>query len=167
MTRTPKGWIARLSAVTTGLSRKESARLRDRLQDAPTDRRAALGLRIALLRQDLIRGSLPPAPAPEKAPVVEILAPTVTTQSAPEPGLTLSVVEPAAPVPARSKKKKVNFAAVSLDDAASLLSAFGGSGDPPAGNTQETPPDPAAERAELLQDVDAFVPVPPEKPTNG
>jgi hypothetical protein len=99
--------------------------------------RGALALRIALLQADLARApvvTLPsPPPPPEPEPVItELPAP-------PEP--------PPAPKPVKAKKK-VSFGAISLDDAASLLSAFGGA---PAA-TDDSPP-PGRADAKLLTEI--------------
>ncbi len=127
MPKRPKSWIDSLKRRTATLSAAETEALRDLCGTGAVMGRGALALRIALLQADLARApvvTLPsPPPPPEPEPVItELPAP-------PEP--------PPAPKPVKAKKK-VSFGAISLDDAASLLSAFGGA---PAATDDSPPPD--------------------------
>jgi hypothetical protein len=117
MSKIAKNWTQKVIDLCAPLSGTQVEELQQQLPSM-TNKRVALALNIALHRRKLT------AEKAEKNTQVEPLISLVTEQI-PEP-----VVEepqpPAPPVTAPRPRKKVNFSAVSLDDASSLLSAFGG-----------------------------------------
>ncbi len=130
MPKRPKSWVDSLKRRTATLSAAETETLRDLCGTGEIVGRGALALRIALLHADLARAPVaprasppPPPPEPEPDPVIAELP------AQPEP--------PPPPKPMKAKKK-VNFGAISLDDAASLLSAFGGA---PSATDDSRPPE--------------------------
>jgi hypothetical protein len=130
MPKTAKNWSQKVIDMCIALSDTQIEALHQHLPAIP-HKRVALALRIGAQRHRLIHGKaeIVVAKEPEIAPVLEEAAPVVV--DIPEP--------PAPPAVTPRPKKKVSFSAVSLDDASSLLSAFG---TPPA-----EVPDPKPEQA--------------------
>lgn len=133
MNRTTRGWIAQLAQMTKALSAADAVALQGRAGEPPLSGRVGLGLRIALSRRRA--AGKPPAPA-----TIIALAPVPA-----EPVTDAAETPPAEPPKPQRRAKKVSFSAVSLHDAASLLTAFGQTGDEAPG--RPAPDTPAAEEA--------------------
>jgi hypothetical protein len=116
MPKTVKNWTQNVIDMCCALSDPQVEALQKQLPAIP-HKRVALALRIGAQRHRLRHGKaeIIVAQEPEIAVVIEEPAPVVVEMTEP----------PAAPVAAPRPKKKVSFSAVSLDDASSLLSAFG------------------------------------------
>lgn len=152
-----RNWISTLSASAVDISPAQMARLRQRLAGEALPPRVALALRLVALRRAL-EGQAEPAPLKVVAPVNEPIAPAAPEDAATIPEVKPDPVPDPTPVPAAlvetapeappvvappKKRKKASFSAVSLDDAAGLLSAFGGlSADTPEAEGPNAPPDP-------------------------
>jgi hypothetical protein len=132
MPKRPKSWIDTLKRRAAALSATETEALRLRCESGAIAGRSALALRIALLNTDLARP--PVAQTPSAAPPPP--EPVPITPEPPEPPAPETPPPPPPPPSPPKPKKKASFGAISLDDAASLLSAFGAA---PA-TTDDSPP---------------------------
>lgn len=118
MAKTSENWTQEVIDLCLSLSSPQISELQERLP-LVADKRVALVLRIGALRHRLI--NIPSSQIERQAAEAHPLVGAVEI-IAPEP----SEPEPIAPPPiAPRPKKKVSFSGVSLDDASSLLSAFG------------------------------------------
>lgn len=131
-----RNWISRLSRACRTYSPEQLAS-GCRLETPQMSARVKLALRIVAMRSELLATKPQALPRPEKTKTTPPTktsprpAPTVTDMPADEPAEETAIPVPEIEPPARpSKTKKASFSAVSLDDAAGLLSAFGALTDP-------------------------------------
>lgn len=120
MPNNARNWISRLSETCEKLSETEQRALEMITERPEISTRVRLALKIINLRSRVLRPVvLPSVPTATEATAIDLADQIVPVQP-PEPFAEIP------PPPTRPKKpKKVSFSAVSLDDAAGLLSAFG------------------------------------------
>lgn len=130
-----RNWISRLSETCGAFSEAERAALVSIAMPTASSERVRLALRIVALKSRLDELAKRPECTSDTA-MTEIAMTAVKDIAAPEPE-----PKPKALPMRQNKTRKASFSAVSLDDAAGLLSAFGSLAGPPSQEpaTDESP----------------------------
>lgn len=130
-----RNWISRLSETCGAFSEAERATLVSLAMPTESSERVRLALKIVALKSRLDDLAKRPECTSDTA-MTEIAMTAVQDIAAPEPE-----PKPKALPMRQNKTRKASFSAVSLDDAAGLLSAFGSLAGPPSQEpaTDESP----------------------------
>lgn len=123
-----RNWISRLSETCGAFSEAERAALVSLAMPTASSERVRLALRIVALKSRLDDLAKRPECTSDTA-MTEIAMTAVKDIAAPEPE---PEPKPKALPMRQNKTRKASFSAVSLDDAAGLLSAFGSLAGPPS-----------------------------------
>lgn len=134
-----RNWISRLSETCGAFSEAERAALVSIAMPTASSERVRLALRIVALKSRLDELAKRPECTSDTA-MTEIAMTAVQDIAAPEPEPEPEPKPKALPM-RQNKTRKASFSAVSLDDAAGLLSAFGSLAGPPSQEpaTDESP----------------------------